>query len=163
MMTEPRWLGIARKYIGVREVPGPQHNQTIMGWLRKLGSWIKDDETPWCGSFCAAVMQEAGLPYPNVYPRAKAWAEYGSRLQPHLIAPGAILVFAREGGGHVGFYVAEDATHYHVLGGNQGNSVSVTRIAKARMIASRWPKGEPVRDKPVWVKANGLPVSENEA
>ena len=161
-MTEPHWLGIARKYVGTREIVGPQHNATIMGWLKRLKSWIKDDETPWCGPFVAAVMQEAGLPYPKEYPRAKAWADYGSRIRTHLIAPGAILVFSRNGGGHVGFYVGEDADCYHVLGGNQGNAVSTTRIAKARCIATRWPKGQPVNGKPVWLKANGQ-VSENEA
>lgn len=163
MTTDPKWLTAARAHIGMREIPGPKHNSKITGWLAKLGAWWRDDETPWCGVFCAAVMQDVGLPFPKDYFRAKAWADYGARLQPHLIAPGAILVFGREGGGHVGFYVAEDATHYHVLGGNQANSVNVTRIAKARLLASRWPKGEPVRGKSVWVKANGLPVSENEA
>lgn len=161
-MTEPVWLGIARKYVGTREIPGPKHNATIMGWLKRLGSWIKDDETPWCGSFVAAVMQEAGLPYPDMYPRAKAWADYGARLQTHLLAPGAILVFARQGGGHVGFYVGEDANFYHVLGGNQSNSVNTTRIAKSRLVASRWPKGQPVKGGPVWLKANGE-ISSNEA
>lgn len=162
-MTEPVWLGIARKYIGIREIPGPKHNATIMGWLSRLKSWIRDDETPWCGTFVAAVMNEAGLPYPKEYPRAKAWGDYGSRLQTHLLAPGAILVFARQGGGHVGFYVGEDRDCYHVLGGNQGNAVSTTRIAKVRCIATRWPKGQPVIGKPVWLKVNGMPVSENEA
>lgn len=33
-MTAPRWLTIARSYIGVREIKGPKHNPTIMGWLR---------------------------------------------------------------------------------------------------------------------------------
>lgn len=159
---EPHWMGIARKYIGVREVPGPRHNTTIMSWLKRLKSWIKDDETPWCGSYVAAVMQEAGLTYPDMFPRAKAWADYGSRLQTHLLAPGAILVFARQGGGHVGFYVGEDAACYHVLGGNQGNAVSITRIAKARCIATRWPKGEPVTGGPVRLTPNG-DVSDNEA
>jgi len=161
-MIDPRWLTIARGYIGVREVPGVKHSGVIMGWLRRLKSWIKDDETPWCGTFCAAVMQEAGLPYPSMYPRAKAWAEYGANLRSTHIAPGAILVFVREGGGHVGFYVGEDATAYQVLGGNQGNSVSITRIAKNRCIAIRWPKGEPVIGGPVRLAANGE-LSRNEA
>lgn len=163
-MTEPRWLKIARSYEGVREIPGPKHNSTIMGWLRKLNSWIKDDETPWCGTFVAAVMQEAGLPFPKLYPRAKAWSTYGARLRTHVLAPGAILVFDREGGGHVGFYVGEDATHYHVLGGNQKNAVNVMRIEKSRLVenGSRWPRGEPVNGGPVQLAANGK-VSRNEA
>lgn len=162
-MTDPRWLTAAKQNLGVREIVGPKHNPTIMGWLSRLKSWIKDDETPWCGTFVAAMMQEAGLPYPKEFPRARAWADYGSNLRADRIAPGAILVFVRQGGGHVGFYVGEDKTFYHVLGGNQGNSVSVVSIAKARCIAIRWPKGEPVIGGPVWPKVAAGPVSTNEA
>ena len=154
-MSEPRWLTIAKGYQGVREIPGPKHNPTIMGWLRRLGSWIKDDETAWCGQYVAAVMQEAGLPYPKEFPRAKAWADYGANLRTTHLAPGAILVFSRNGGGHVGFYVGEDATAYYVLGGNQGNAVNVMRIAKARCIATRWPRGEAVTGGPVLLAASG--------
>jgi len=161
-MTEPKWLTIARNHIGVKEVPGPKNNATIIGWLKRLKSWIADDSVPWCGVFCAAVMQEAGLPYPKEFPRAKAWADYGANLRSTHVAPGAILVFSREGGGHVGFYIGEDATAYHVLGGNQSNSVNITRILKNRCIAIRWPRGEPVIGGPVRMAANGT-VSRNEA
>lgn len=161
-MTEPRWLTIARGHIGTREIPGPKHNAKIIGWLQRLKSWVKDDETPWCGTFCAAVMQEAGLPYPAMFLRARAWSDYGSNLRTTHLAPGAILVFSRQGGGHVGFYVGEDATAYHVLGGNQSNMVNVTRILKNRCIATRWPKGEPVVGGPVRLAANG-DLSRNEA
>jgi len=162
-MTEPRWMEKARNYIGVKEVPGPRENPTIQGWLRKLKSWIKSEDVPWCGTFVAAVMQEANLPYPKEFFRAKAWADYGANLRTQYVSPGAILVFSREGGGHVGFYVSEDPTAYNVLGGNQGNSVSITRIAKSRCIAIRWPRGEPVPGRPVRVSANGESVSRNEA
>lgn len=161
-MSEPRWLTIACGYIGVKETPGAKHNSTIMGWLKRLKSWIKDDETPWCGTFVASVMQEAGLPYPPTYPRAKAWADYGANLRLSHVAPGAILVFSRDGGGHVGFYTGEDDTAFQVLGGNQGNAVSITRIAKHRCIAIRWPRGEPVVGGPVKLAANG-DLSRDEA
>jgi uncharacterized protein (TIGR02594 family) len=161
-MSKPRWLEIAEGYIGVKEVPGPKNNPTIIKWLQRLKSWIKDDSTPWCGTFCAAVMQEAGLPYPSVFVRAKAWADYGSNLRTTHLAPGAILVFSRNGGGHVGFYVGEDATAYHVLGGNQSDAVNVMRILKVRCIATRWPKGEPVIGGPVRLTSNGK-LSTNEA
>jgi uncharacterized protein (TIGR02594 family) len=161
-MTEPRWLTFARSQIGVREIPGPRHSSTIMGWLRKLKSWVKDDETAWCGAFAAIVMQEAGLSIPTEYLRARAWADWEANLRSTHVAPGAVLVFAREGGGHVGFYVGEDETAFHVLGGNQGNAVSITRIAKARCIAIRWPRGEPVIGGPVRLAQNGQ-LSRNEA
>lgn len=142
--TDPRWLIEAKNLFGTKEVPGPKHSGKIQGWLAKLGAWWRDDETPWCGVFAAHCMQASNLPYPRDYYRAKAWADYGSRLQPDRLAPGAILVFGRTGGGHVGFYAGEDNTYYYVLGGNQADAVNVVRIAKSRLIASRWPKGEPV-------------------
>jgi uncharacterized protein (TIGR02594 family) len=160
--TDPRWLTKAREYIGLREIRGPKHNPTIIRWLERLNAWWRDDETPWCGVFTAAVMQEVGLPYPKLYMRASVWKDYGANLRASHVAPGAILVFTRNGGGHVGFYVGEDATHYHVLGGNQSDMVNVMRIAKARCTAIRWPRGEPVLGGPVHLKPSGVRVSTNE-
>lgn len=160
-MSEPSWLKIARSYDGLKEIPGPRHNQTIIRWLGKLKAWWSNDETPWCGVFVAHCMQECGLPFPKLYMRAKAWSDYGSLLRRDRLAPGAILVFDRAGGGHVGFYVGEDAGFYYVLGGNQSNAVNVMKLGKSRLVASRWPKGEPVIGKPVYL--NGGSVSTNEA
>lgn len=160
-MSEPSWLKIARSYDGLKEIPGPRHNQTIIRWLGKLNAWWSDDETPWCGVFVAHCMQESWLPFPKFYMRAKAWSDYGSLLRRDRLAPGAILVFDRAGGGHVGFYVGEDAGFYYVLGGNQSNAVNVMKLGKSRLVASRWPKGEPVIGKPVYL--NGGSVSTNEA
>ena len=160
-MTKPRWLKIAETYTGLSEIRGPKHNSKIIGWLDKLGAWWRDDETPWCGVFVAHCVQDVGLPYPKYYMRAKDWADYGSLLRRDRLAPGAILVFDRAGGGHVGFYVGEDAGHYFVLGGNQGNAVNVMKLGKTRLLASRWPKGEPVIGQPVYMK--GGVVSTNEA
>ena len=49
------------------------------------------------------------------------------------------MTFKRPGGGHVGFYVGEDSTAYHVLSGNQFDKVGITRIDKSRLVAIRWP------------------------
>lgn len=157
---KPSWLKTAETHKGLTEVRGPKHNNVIVGWLEKLGAWWRDDETPWCGVFVAHCMASAGLPYPTFYMRAKAWSEYGSLLRRDRLAPGAILVFDRAGGGHVGFYVGEDAGHYFVLGGNQGNAVSVMKLGKTRLLASRWPKGEPVIGKPVYMKGGILSANE---
>jgi len=152
----------ARESIGLKEVAGPKHNTKIQAWLAKLGAWWKDDETPWCGTFVAHCLRENGLPVPQHWYRALAWKDYGSNLRPTHVCEGAILVFAREGGGHVGFYVGEDRFYYRVLGGNQSNTVNVMRIAKNRCVAIRWPKGVPVTGGPIHVASNA-PVSENEA
>ena len=80
-------------------------------------------------------------------------------------ALGDVLVFARpKGGGHVGLYVGEDETAFHVLGGNQSDGVTISRISKDRCIAVRRPgyKAAPATAKPVELAATGA-LSVNEA
>lgn len=165
--SEPAWLTAARAKLGTREIPGPTHNNALLAFLNTAAKWNgviwRDDEMPWCGGFVAACLVAAGVEPVKIAARAKSWATWGALLRKDRLAPGAVLVFEREGGGHVGFYVGEDASTYHVLGGNQSNAVSVTRIAKARLVASRWPRGYPVISGPVQLSANGKPMSSNEA
>lgn len=166
---DPAWLAAARRKIGTREAPGPANNPTILGWAKRLGTKVlgivyNADDVPWCGVFVAHCLDEAGITSPMLAVRAKSWAAWGANLRADRLAPGAVLVFEREGGGHVGFYVGEDATSYHVLGGNQDDAVTVARVAKTRLIASRWPKGVPVIGGPVRLSERaGVPTSRNEA
>jgi cell wall-associated NlpC family hydrolase len=78
---------------------------------------------------------------------------------------GDVLTFKRDGGGHVGIYVGEDDKHYHVLGGNQGNSVSISRIAKTRLYKARrttWKIAQPANVRVVKLEAKGV-ITTNEA
>lgn len=160
--TDPPWLIEAKKNFGVKEIPGPTHNSKISAWLSKLGAWWSDDETPWCGVFVAHCLQMASLPFPRAFYRALSWSDYGSLLRRDRLAPGAILVFDRKGGGHVGFYIGEDRNHYYVLGGNQSNAVNVSKIARSRLLTARWPKDQPVIGKPNLVDLN-VNTTTNEA
>jgi uncharacterized protein (TIGR02594 family) len=166
-MKDPLWLATARQSLGLREAPGPASNSTILGWAKRLGTKVlgiayNADGVPWCGLFVAHCINSAGIQPPKIAVRAKAWATWGSRLRFERLAPGAVLVFERQGGGHVGFYVGEDATHLNVLGGNQGDCVSIARLPKSRCIAARWPKGVPVISGPVRLSAAGAPISTRE-
>lgn len=168
MAKEPAWLAAARAKLGTREAPGPANNPTIMGWAKRLGTKVlgmvyNADSVPWCGLFVATCMDEAGIKPVSIAVRAKAWATWGSPLAPADLAPGAVLVFERAGGGHVGFYDGENATAYRVLGGNQGDAVTRAWIDKKRCIARRWPLGVPLVGKPVLIAASGAPLSSNEA
>jgi cell wall-associated NlpC family hydrolase len=78
---------------------------------------------------------------------------------------GDVLTFKRNGGGHVGIYVGEDQTHYHVLGGNQNNSVNVARIAKSRLNQARrtaWKIAQPANVRKVHLEPKGV-ITTNEA
>jgi uncharacterized protein (TIGR02594 family) len=167
----PRTILIGMAEHGVQEVVGKGSSRTIIGWrddLNQAGvkiSGYSDDSIPWCGLFAAIVAfrrtkTPADVPASPLW--ARSWASYGTKSpQPSL---GDVLVFARGSGGHVGFYVAEDATAYHVLGGNQGDRVSIARVAKSRLLACRRPpyKSTPRDVRPFVVAASGG-LSRNEA
>lgn len=169
MASEPAWLRAARALVGTREAAGAANNATILGWAKRQGSKVlgmvyNADSVPWCGLFVAHCLAQDGIPAAPIAVRAKAWSTWGANLRAESLAPGAVLVFERPGGGHVGFYVGEDAVSYHVLGGNQGDRVSVMRLDKSRCIARRWPIGRPVVGRPVMMQAiAGVAVSSNEA
>jgi len=142
-MSKPIWLTIAEKYIGLREIPGAPTAPTIAAWLQRLGAWWNDDETPWCGVAMAAWMQEAGFKPPAAWYRAKAWATWGIPLSKPVT--GCVVVFTRQGGGHVGLAVGQDSEgRLMVLGGNQGNAVRVAAFDMGRVVAYRWPEGAPI-------------------
>ena len=73
---------------------------------------------------------------------ARNWLLFGQAVQPII---GAVLIFERGSGGHVGFAVGQDDTHFYVLGGNQSDAVTIARIAKSRLLGARWPATYPPR------------------
>lgn len=139
-MTEPLYLTEARKHIGLTEIAGKAHNRTIQSWLRNLRAWWDDDENPWCGVFVGHCIRTANLPLPKNWMRARAWLEWGEKSDiPRL---GCVVVFERTGGGHVGFVVGRDNIgRLMVLGGNQGNRVSIAPFELSRVAGYRVPVG----------------------
>lgn len=179
--AEYRWLEIigslpnnikaGLECLGVQEVVGKGSNKTIIAWRDELNlAGVKitdytDDDIPWCGLFVAVctyrrIKSAAEVVKDPLW--ARNWTKYG--VKSPLASLGDVLVFVRNGGGHVGFYIAEDKTTFHVLGGNQSNRVSITRIAKDRCVAVRRPAYQhaPASVKPYFVTASGK-VSSNEA
>lgn len=160
------WYEEAKRYQGLTEVAGSGNNRTIIGWAKKLGGWVADyytaDSIPWCGLAMANWISTTlpDEPLPGNPLSALAWSKFGIACEPQ---PGAIMVFSRNGGGHVAQYVSEDDTHFHVLGANQSDKVNVTKISKSRHVATRWPKTAPApAGKRVYASFTGT-ISTNEA
>lgn len=157
------WLQEARRHVGLAEIPGKEHQPVIVGWLKDLGAWWSEDETPWCGTFVAHCMREAHITLPQHWYRAKGWLTWGQALALPIV--GCVVVFERAGGGHVGLVVGRDQDgHLMVLGGNQGNRVSIAPFDMARVLAYRWPAGLPEPSPaPLPLLASTGAVSSNEA
>jgi len=133
---------IANSYLGLKEWPGAKHNETIVNFYKKAGHpEIKDDETPWCAAFVGAVLAEAGLTGTGAL-AARSYLKWGEAVSDISEAePGDVVVFwrgAKDGWqGHVGFFVRPDGDKIMVLGGNQGNAVSIAAYPKSRLLGIR--------------------------
>lgn len=161
----PRMAAEARRLYGTIETPGTADNPVILDWAREAGlsKAYSADAVPWCGLFIALVARRAGKAAPAKPLWARSWSRFG--VASPAAALGDVLVFARpKGGGHAGLYVGEDDTAFHVLGGNQADAVSITRIAKTRCIDVRRPiyRDQPASVAPVQLAATGA-MSVNEA
>lgn len=151
-----------------KEVPGKANNPVIMGLAKEAGvsSIYPNDETAWCAVAQVALALRAGKEvkftgYDRL--RAKSFINFGTPVKDAML--GDTLVFSRPNGFHVGIYVGEDATAYHVLGGNQSNMYCIIRIEKSRCIAIRRPEyktAQPASVKRYLVGSVGE-LSRNEA
>lgn len=161
----PKIITEARALFGVHEGAGPVDNPTILAWAREvgLGDIYTHDATAWCGLFADVVVKRAGKSGPAAPLWALNWRSFGAPSPQASL--GDVLVFSRDGGGHVGFYVGEDVSAYHVLGGNEGDQVNIVRILKARCVAVRrpiWTVAQPAGVVPHHLTASGA-LSSNEA
>ena len=164
-LVPPKTISEGLKLYGTEEKVGSANNPVILAWAKELGlehSYVADS-IPWCGLFVALVVERAGWP---VIPQplwARNWAKW-ERASP-IPGLGDVLVFKRENSGHVAFYVGEDETAFHTLGGNPGDRVSIIRIDKNRLIAARrpvWKIAQPDSVKPYRLAKIGA-LSQNEA
>lgn len=161
------WMSEAKRVKGLHE---SRNHSRISRWLRSDGATVGDPaKIPWCGDFCqtAIALSMPDEPIPENPYLAANWMKFGTECKPQF---GCVLVFWRGSPsswkGHVGFYVGESGSHFHVLGGNQSNAVTITKIAKNRLRkgGSRWPLTAPDGDgKTRYADGKGLIITTNEA
>lgn len=167
-VADTPWMAEALSVQGLHEA---RDHAELSAWLRSDGETVGDPRNiPWCGDFVETAISltipDEILPT-NPY-LAASWAtKFGVHCEPQY---GAVMSFWRGSPtswkGHVAFYVAEDDEAYHVLGGNQRNTVSITRIGKGRLRpnGSRWPQSLVSPTGKARLIARGDdPLSHNEA
>jgi uncharacterized protein (TIGR02594 family) len=140
---EPEWLKLARADLGIRELPGAAANPAIMrAWEYCDYKPPNGDETAWCSAKANEWLQRAGLPGTRA-PNARSWLKWGAGLDKPK--PGCIAVFWRDKPdgweGHVALYLGPGSRpkSIKVLGGNQGNGVTIAEYSTEQLLGYRWP------------------------
>lgn len=133
----------AAAQLGVKEIVGEVDNEDIVGWAHEIGlTWIKDDEVAWCAVYVGRTLKRCGLPYLSTA-AAQDYLKYGVSVM--IPEHGDIVVFDRgHGKGHIGFFCgfSHDQKMVYVIGGNQGNQVSLAPFAVDKVLGYRRPIGE---------------------
>ena len=133
------WMKTAEAELGVKEIKGAKKNEPrILEYLKTVGKFLTD-ETAWCSAFANWVMAQSG--YNGTHKaNARSWLNWGYPIPTPTY--GCIVIFKRGKSswqGHVAFYVESEGTNLKVLGGNQGDAVSVKPYPKSRVLGYRWP------------------------
>lgn len=134
-------LELAGNYLGLKEYPGAQHNETVVDFFQTVGhGWVDDDETPWCAAFVGAVLSTAGLTHTGKL-NAKSYLDWGEEISMADVMPGDVVILTRgdpDGPyGHVGFVRSIEKGQVRIRGGNQGNAVTDSLYDISRVIGWR--------------------------
>ena len=163
--------GCAERYQGLKEIPGLDKNDPLILHMLKMDDpWPESDEVPWCSAFLNFQCFHLGLPR-SKSKKARSWATIGWPVggllsavrgfdiavlkrggydglgggEPgleDLEAPGHVTLFSRY---EVQALSDEDVRHWlWGLGGNQNNSVNLSRFPGERLLCLRrlWPPPE---------------------
>ncbi|HPG89630.1 MAG TPA: TIGR02594 family protein [Hyphomicrobium sp.] len=139
-MEHPAWLEAAWAEFGVREKAGGANAPAILTYFAEAGHGaIRDDETPWCAAFVGSMLARASVT-PSGSLMARSYLKWGDPLDAPKLGAIAVLTRGKSvSAGHVGFYLGSAKSRIFLLGGNQGNAVTVDAFDKARVLGFRWP------------------------
>jgi uncharacterized protein (TIGR02594 family) len=131
----------ARKDLGLAEVPGPGSHPRIQRAIELAARWLDDDDsqTAWCGCLRGLWGLETGTGVPHSHYRAAAWTRWGKAVTLTAAGRGETVILTRPGGHHVGLFdsLSADGLSVMVLGGNQGNKVSVAPYKRSMVVGVR--------------------------
>lgn len=147
IFTSDHIYDLAQRYVGTKEVGGSVDNPSIMAMLKLDNNWPQNDEVPWCSAFANHICWLARAPRSKDL-RARSWLTVGKGVNLDDAGIGDIVILKRGSGnqpgpevidapGHVGFYAGRFGEFVEVLGGNQSDTVKVSRYPVKRLLGVR--------------------------
>jgi len=152
---------MAQRYVGIREIPGQMDNPAILAMLKltddgKFDGWPEHDEVAWCSAAMNWWAWHLHLPR-SKHLQARSWLNVGKIITLDEAQPKNDVVVLKRANddsgpevvdlsgpvplyppGHVGVYAGRgDRGEIMVLGGNQGNTVSIAPYAADRLLGVR--------------------------
>lgn len=138
---------LAHRFVGeVHELPGEHADHPLIAWWLSLCGYGFDvhDEIPWCSAFVNGIAWELRLPR-SKSAAARSWLGVGEAIELSLATAEHCIVILKRGTnpaqGHVGFFAGiDDASGEHrvrIIGGNQGNQVSIATFPERDVIGVR--------------------------
>jgi uncharacterized protein (TIGR02594 family) len=134
----PFWMKLASAELGTQESKEGADNPRIAEYFMTTALGSQPDSVQWNSAFVNWVISKAGLTGTN-RAEARSWLTWGNHTDLRV---GCIAVFWRGPDskmGHVGFFIGQDEFGLSILGGNQHNSVNVSRFNKSNFLGCRWP------------------------
>ena len=134
----PKWITIAEGELNQKEIPGAKNNPRILEYHKFTDLKATSEDVPWCSAFCCWCMEQALIVSPRAA-GARMWLKWGIGItRPAL---GCVAVFKRGNSpidAHCGFFLGEEGNDYLIIGGNQGNRVSIKKFPKKDLLGLRW-------------------------
>jgi uncharacterized protein (TIGR02594 family) len=142
---------LAQRFIGVAEAPGSTSNPQVLAMLRLDNAWPEGDEVAWCSAFANYIAWLLRLPRSKNL-SARSWLAVGTPVALRDAEVGFDVVILKRGGdgqpgpevlnapGHVGFFAGlegERGERVRVLGGNQGDEVSIADFHAGNVLGIR--------------------------
>lgn len=142
---------VASSWLGRKELPGVATDPLVLAMLQLDSPWVHDDETSWCSAFVNFVAYQLWLPRSKSL-GARTWLKVGTpvssigdaRVDADVVIlwrgstpqPGPDVI---EAPGHVAFFGGYGTAPRTVrlLGGNQGDMVSIADFPIARILGIR--------------------------
>lgn len=97
--------------------------------------------TAWCAAFVNWCLSRAGAPRLG-YATAKSWLDFGTPVAHPVKGCVTVIKPSSATGsttGHVAFFVESQGNNVKLLGGNQGDRVSVSAFKASKVLGYRWP------------------------